>query len=294
MLSSLAGCGRPILSADDAIVAPGEKAKLVAYVEREAPLGLRKDIEDVPVTFFVEDQEVGRAKAGDRGRATVRCRLPVLEASHFTAKATVLGQELETSGRIFSWRDDRVIIAVDIDGTISDTEFKELIFKKKDNDSDPIKASQKTLVQMAADYQIMYFTARPRLVMETTRSWLKKHEYPDGPIVMAPSIRQMMRPSEYKRRTLAAIRDDWPNLLIGIGNRRIDAAAYGANKMLVLIVADPKPEGVGDHAICFRNWKGLGEFLAANRAALTDPEKVKEAVRGELMLLQPVHAWHED
>jgi hypothetical protein len=287
----VAGCGRPILSADDARVAPGKKAKLVAYVEREAPLGLRKDIEDVAVTFSVEGQEVGRAKTNDKGRASVQCRLPSPDVSCFTARAVVDGQDLETAGRVFSWQEDRVIIAVDIDGTVSDTEYKDLILKKEDDESDPIKASRKVLTQLAADYHIMYFTARPRFLMDKTRLWLEEHQYPPGPIVMAPSIRKAIHPSGYKHRTLAGIREDWPNLLIGIGNKRGDAEAYGANEMLALIVSQADDQSFGRHAISFPDWKSLDRFLQANRAVLTDPEKLKKAVRGETLLLQPVQTW---
>jgi hypothetical protein len=288
-----AGCGAPILTVEDAIASPDGTVKLVAYVEREAPLSLRKDIEHVTVTFFFDDREIGSKKVNGKGRATIEARLPSADVSRFSAFTTADGQKLEAIGEIFSWRKDRVIIAVDIDGTVSRTDYKELILKKEDNDSDPIRRSRETLWGLTSDFHILYFTARPRILLTKTRDWLREHEFPAGPMVMAPSIKQAMQPGEYKRRALAEMRKDWPNLLIGIGNNRGDATAYGASKMLSLIVRQSTDNEFGPHAIWFHDWKALREFFEANRGVLTDLKKLPDAVKGEVMLLQAVQPWEE-
>jgi hypothetical protein len=288
-----AGCGAPILTVEDALAAPDGTVKLVAYVEREAPLSLRKDVEHVTVTFFLDGREIGSEKVNGKGRATIKWQLPSPEVSRFSACTTADGQKLEASGAVFLWQKDRVIIAVDIDGTISRTDYKELILKKQDNDSDPIKRSRDTLHRISQDYHILYFTARPRILLTKTRDWLREHEFPSGPMVMAPSIKQAMQPGEYKRRALAAMHKDWPNLLIGIGNRRADASAYGASKMLSLIVRESTDKEFGPHAIWFRDWQTLGKFFEANREVLTDPKQVEDAIKGEVMLRQAVPRWEE-
>ncbi|HVP13256.1 MAG TPA: hypothetical protein VMV94_18935 [Phycisphaerae bacterium] len=286
-----AGCGAPVLTVEDALAAPDGTVRLVAYVEREAPLNLRKDVDHVTVTFFLDGREIGREKVNGKGRATIKWQLPSPDVSRFSACTTADGQKLEAAGEIYRWRTDRVIIAVDIDGTLSRTEYKDLILKKEDDESDPVKGARATVCRLAEDYHILYFTARPRILLTKTRTWLHEHGFPPAPLMMAPGLKQMMQPTEYKRRALAALRKEWPNLLIGIGNKKGDAEAYSASGMLSLIVRETLEKDVGIYAIHVRDWKALGKFLAANRAALTDPKQLNEVIKGEGMLLQAVQPW---
>ena len=289
----LAGCGAPVLTVEDALALPDGMVKLVAYVEREAPLSLRKDVEHVTVTFYADGEEIGREEVNSKGRATIKFRPSSPTISRFSAQTLADGQTLRATGEIFHWEEDRVTIAVDIDGTLSHTEYKELILKKEDNESGPIKGARETLQSLTRDYHILYFTARPRILMTKTRTWLREHDFPWGPMVMAPGLKQTMQPGEYKCRTLQALRQDWPNLLIGIGNKRGDAEAYSSSGMLSLIVRQQMDKDMGIHAIHVPDWKALSRFFDANREVLTDPARLKSAIKGETMLLQAVQPWQE-
>jgi hypothetical protein len=287
----IAGCGSPVLTVEDALAAPDVTVKLVAYVEREEPLSLRKRVDHVTVTFFLDGREIAQQPVNGKGRAMVEWQLPSPEVSHFSASVGVDGQRLEASGDIFRWQSDRVIIAADIDGTLTRTEYKGLILRTEDKESGAMKGSRETLWELTKDYHILYFTARPRIVHAKTRNWLREQGFPPGPMVMAPGIRQMMQPGEYKRRALAALRKEWPNLLIGIGDKRKDADAYSASGMLSVIVRDPLEKDVGIHCVHVRDWKALSRFFTANRDVLIDPGELKEAIKGDRMLLEEVQPW---
>jgi hypothetical protein len=291
--SIFAGCGVPVLTVEDALALPNGTVKLVAYVEREAPLSLRKKVEHVTVTFCFDDTEIGREQVNGKGCATIEARLPSPDISRFSVSTLADGQKLEAAGEIFRWQAEPVIIAVDIDGTLSHTEYKELILKKEDNESGPIKGARETLCSLTRDYHILYFTARPRMLQSKTRTWLREHEFPPGPMVMAPGLKQMMQPGEYKRRALAALRQNWPNLLIGIGNKKGDAEAYSSRGMLSLIVRQRMDKDVGIHAIHVRDWAALGKFFTANHEVLTDPARLRSVIEGDAMLLQAVQPWQE-
>ncbi len=286
-LGLLAGCGAPVLSVDDALLRPDGNLHLAAYVEREPLTGLRQDVSGVRVRFFVDDREVGDDQTDDEGQARVESR-PAAGVRRYTARTLVGGRELLAAGRVFAWDDERVIIAVDIDQTVERTEYKGLILEDEGDPSDPLKRSAETLRALAEDFAILYLTGRPRFLLDKTRDWLREHEFPDGPVITARSLRESLRPGAFKRNMLHDVRAEWPKLLIGIGDKASDADAYGANEMLTIVLARTDRGEYGPHALVFRDWKALASFFAANRAVLTSPAGVKDAADGKPVLLRPV------
>ncbi len=289
-LAPVAGCGLAVLTVEDAITQPGKKARLVAYVEREPVLGMRQDVKDVAVTFHVDGTLIGQDDTNDDGKARDKCRVPS-SADRFEARAVLDGHDLHATAAIFRWDDDRTAIAVDIDNTISDTEYEDLILEDEDDDSDPLKRARRTLRTLADDYHIIYLTARPRFLLEKTRGWLAEHDFPDGPVLTAPGLRQAVRPEAFKCEALHDLRKRWPNLRIGIGDQSSDAEAYGSNDMLSLIISRRPPRTIGPHAVILRNWKAVARFFEANHETLTDPQELEDVIEGKTMLLQPVSPW---
>jgi hypothetical protein len=287
-LLALAGCKAPLLSVDDAVVLPGEKTRLIACVEREPVLGLCKDVEQVRVHFDVDESEVGAAKTDEDGVAEVKHKL-LPGTENYEARVLVDGRELRALGRVFTWDKDRVIIVVDIDHTIEQTNYKGLLRSpNSEDDSDPIKHSVETLKALAQDFQIVYLTGRPRFLIDKTRMWLRQEGFPTGPVITSVRVRDMVNPGEFKRRKLHELRKYWPNLLIGIGNQPGDADAYGANGMLALVLPSKPEQTFGPHAVVFRDWKQVGKFFGTNRAMLTDADALHEVIEGEESLLLPV------
>ena len=283
------------MSVDDALVRRGrDKARLVAYVEQEPVLGLRRDLEDVRVRFYVEGREVGHDRTDRDGRARKKCRLPSGGADEFEARAAVDGRRLHSRGAVYTWRRYRTIVVVDVDHTLAETEYTELILEEEDEESDPLKRSRRVLNRLGRDYQILYLTARPRFLLEKTRAWLEENEYPPGPVVTAKGLRQSAGAGEFKRKALEELREAWPNLLIGIGDNASDAAAYGATKMLTLIVGREPEPGIGPHAIMLRDWKRVGQFFEANQDLLGNPEELEELIDEKGLLLVPLYPWQGD
>jgi len=294
-LVALAGCGGPVVSVDDAVMF-GDKLRLVAYVEKEPVLGLRRNVEDVEVRFYLNGRAVGDDDTDDDGRASIRIKHAPAGIGAFEARALVGGHDLRATAAVYRWHKDRTIIAVDIDDTIAETEYRQLILKDRDKKSDPVDDSRKTLSRLARDYHIVYVTARPRFLLEKTRRWLADERFPSGPVVTARGLRQTIRPARHKTKMLRDLRDRWPNLLIGIGNNAADAEAYGANRMLCLIVP-PKGDAVDDigrHAVVLRDWDAVADVFEQNRGVLTDPHEVARAVKGKRMLKLPLMRWEDD
>ncbi len=290
---ALAGCAPPFLSVSDAVSVDGGSTVLAAHVDRPQLFGLRSEVERVPVTFRIGGQDVGRADTGQGGRAVVKCALPAEPASTFEVRAQVGDRELQATGSLFAWRSDRPIIAVDIDHTVSRTDYDDLILDPVDEGSRPIRGSREALSDLSQDYHIAYVTARARFLMEKTRGWLQAQGFPAGPLFTSPDLRSMIRRDVAKRTLLVELRRRAPNLLIGIGNSAYDADAYGASQMLAIVV-NPKPkETYGLHAVVFRDWDAVLKFFAANRETLSNPDRLRRVIRGELPVQRIVPAWED-
>lgn len=290
-LLAAAGCAPPMLSVDDAVALDGRPVVFVAHAERPQVLGLRSEIEHVTISFRVDGREVRRADTGGSGRAVAEFRLPRPGITAFEARAVIDGCEQQTTGTIFAWSAERPIIAVDIDNTICRTEYEDLLLKAEDVESRPISGSRETLTGLSGDYHIAYVTGRPRIYLEKTRAWLRRNEFPPGPVVTAPRLRDMIKYKTLKRTMLANLRRRWPNLLIGIGNEPLDAEAYGANGMLALIVNPSRRHAFGLHAIVLGDWASVGRFFELNRETLLSPADIAKAANGEIPLRRYVHPW---
>lgn len=289
----LAGCRGPVLAVEDVIVRPGESARLIAFAEREPILGLGKDLAGVRVTFRVDGQTLGEKQTDDEGSAEVQCRLPT-GTTRYEVVGTVLHEDLQATGRVFWWDQERVIVAVDVDHTIARTEYEQLLGRRAEDASDPLKRSAQTLRDWSQEFNILYLTSRTRSLLSRTRQWLRGNEFPDGPVLTSESFRFMVRPGVFKEKRLRELRKHWPALLVGVGDRASDAEAYGANEMLALIVSQEPERGLGRHAILFRDWKALSQFFAANEAVLTDPAELRDVILGKRPLLRWLYPYQGD
>ncbi|MGB9623338.1 MAG: hypothetical protein ACPMAQ_00610 [Phycisphaerae bacterium] len=290
-LPAAAGCAPPMLSVDDAVALNGKPVMFVAHAERPQVLGLRSEIEHVTISFRVDDREIRRADTGDSGRAVAEFPLPRPGITAFDARAVIDGRELQTTGTIFAWSAERPIIAVDIDNTICRTEYEDLILKAEDVESHPIPGSRETLTRLSGDFHIAYVTGRPRIYLEKTRAWLRRNEFPPGPVVTSPRLRDMIKYRTLKRTMLANLRRRWPNLLIGIGDEPLDADAYGANGMLALIVNPGRKHAYGLHAIVLGDWASVDRFFDLNREILIKAEGIAKVANGEIPLERYVQPW---
>jgi len=286
------GCGRPILSVNDTMVADGDReVRLVAFVEREGLLGLRPAIENKHVAFTVDGRSPTTAITDACGRAVAECPVsPGGRVRRIEARTEVEARPLEADGRVFRWRRDRTIVSIDVDDTISKTEYESLLLDSKDSESDPLSGSRKALASIAEDFQLVYLTARPNGLHEKTRRWLEEHHFPPGPIVVSPRTIDVFSQEDFRRRTLADLRQCWPNLLIGIGDRTADARAHAANGMMSVLIRSDRPlESLPPNTLVFRKWRHARKFFESYRRELADPKRLTELIRRD-----QVSAWKDD
>lgn len=279
------GCSSAVLSVDDIVLVDGQRAELVAYVQRDL-FGWGKAIRRTHVEFFVNGQEVAERRTTHKGRAEA-CWAPNETCRSFEAKATVRGRPLRAEGSLFEWDSTRTIVAVDIDETICATRYRTMLFQEHDADSQPLTGAVEALNAIAADYHIVYVTARPRFLLGTTRSWLNRHGFPRGPVLAAPGMKEWWHQEQFKKSAFAGLRRQWPNLLIGIGDRDVDVDSGRANRMLALIVNRAPGYEAEDEGVDLPDWTAVGRFFSQHKDLLRDPARLASRIGADGRLGTP-------
>jgi hypothetical protein len=287
------GCGRALLTADDAVVRADGNVSLRAYLQRKTGTLAQHSIENHVVRFIVEGGLVGEGKTDGEGLATFVYALRDQRASSFTAETEIDGQTLRDARPIFRFRPGCVGIIVDIDGTVSRTDVSDLM-RKEGKKSQPIDWSQRVVQKLASTYNVAFLTARPRAWLEKTRQWVKENGYPDAPLYTAPGLRKAMQAGQFKREALAMAQQGFPDLLIGIGDMESDAYAYGANRMLTLIVGQEPDKDFGNHALLLQNWATLDRFFDANSELLHDAQRLRRTINEGGVVAVPLLPWREE
>lgn len=284
------GCGRAQLTADDAVMRPDGNVNLRAYLERKTGKLAHDSIENHVVRFMVKGHMVGEGKTDDEGLATFSYALRDHTVNSFTAETEIDGQTLRDARPIFRFKPGRIGIIVDIDGTVSSTDVSDLM-QKEGKKSQPIDWSQRVVQKLATTYNVAFLTARPRAWLGKTRQWVAENGYPDVPLYTAPGLRKAMRPGQFKREAIAVAQQSFPDLLIGIGDKESDAYAYGANRMLTVIVGQEPDKDFGNHALLLQNWGMLDRFFDANAELLHDAQRLRRTIEEGGVVEVPLSPW---
>jgi hypothetical protein len=281
----LVGCATPYFEVDEAVRFEDGSTRFVAFAQRQRGWFLG-GVSEVEVQFAVAGKPVARAVTDDRGFAKTIAEVD-RPAPLFEATARFGGETLRREGEVVEWRSDVVIVACDIDSTISQTSLASLFFDEADESSIPIPDSPEVLTELDRDFQVLYLTARPRFTLEKTRRWLEEHGYPREPVVTSLAPRDALGQTRYKTRTLDSLRKHYNHLLIGIGNTDIDADSYAIHGMLVLLVQPERPVGHDGDVFRFQNWRQIGAFFRENHGVLSDPARLEAAIEAPEQLRIP-------
>src|SRR5262249_21724392 len=182
------------------------------------------------------------------------------------AETTMDGQALRDQRPVYRLAAaPRVGVLVDIDGTVCHTTRRGAIFASRDTRSKSFENSAATIHKLTDTYDLCFLTGRPRILLSKTRVWVKDHEFPEIPLFASLGLRQGMKPGEFKRGIIARAKQDFPDILIGIGDVAGDAYAYRSNDMLALIVGNGGKVEPDRHVISFSTWSAVDRFFEDNR-----------------------------
>jgi len=289
ILLAISGCGMPIITADDVVMAPGQSARFVMSIDRRFG---KTGVAGADVEFIVNGKRIGVAKTDADGMASIRGEVPE-PASSYVVRATIGQENLRAQGRIFQWDPSRTAVAIDVDETISATDYGSLFLTDLDYESPHIEYSPTAVQAMAAHYGIVYLSARPRWLHEKTRVWLEVHGLPPGPILHASRFEACWKQEEYKRAMLADFKREFPNLLVGVGDKDVDERAYGDNHMLTVILQQGPATTYREHCVVLPGWRKIESFFTANRESLADANRLRAIIHANNMDLRTFFNGHE-
>jgi hypothetical protein len=173
---------------------------------------------------------------------------------------------------------ERPVMAVDIDETLSETDYRSLVLGVGHDDSTPLPGAPAALTRLARSFDLLYVTARSRSLAGKTERWLERSGFPKGRLVTSRWIGDLIFQSGYKRRVLSRLRSEYPNLVVGIGDKAADAEAYRANRILPVVV-NPWPRKkyrTGD--VVLQDWSAVSAFFNANHQLLSNPRRMNDSL----------------
>jgi hypothetical protein len=237
----------------DLLLPAGATATLEIEVEHRWGLFIDPPLQGVEV----EVQGAGRARTGPGGIASVPLGVLPEGLHRFLVKAG--RRPVEALVRIVEPRTPLII--VDIDQTIADVTPQGFIFRKVQNVR-PIRGSREALAELSLSMQILYLTARDHIFTRKTKLWLRCAEFPEAPVYLRKGTRfWSASPQEHKIERLKELRQLFPNIRWGVGDRPGDAAAYGAHAIQPILLAPHRPPGVSPEVLCLPTWKEILEIV---------------------------------
>lgn len=251
----------------DQIVKPVEKVYIMARL-RKGLISVKPEISGERVEFFKRlnnnKESFGIALTGGDGTAVKE--IPPLRPGFHSFRVRLADTKRynaeESDGIIACWNPKRPVIIVDIDGTVSDTDNSDLLFKKKDTDSKPFPDAPEVLRRLSKNYNIIFLTHRNELLLNKTRLWLKEHKFPTSPVFTFRLGEDPAMPGEYKDEKIKEWKKEGWNLKIGIGDKAHDAEAYSENRIKAIIIGDE--DDLPDGTIRAKNWKEIEKIILKN------------------------------
>ena len=221
----------------DVLTYPNEPTELIARVHNAHNL---EDVPGVTVTFSHDDTVVGSAVTDDLGMAKVTVLPDAVGDYYFTAKITEAGPDapedllsVKPTLLVVSAREkETAFVIVDLDHTVVGSSF----FHVLAGQAEPMPDSQDVLRKIGERYSLIYLTHRPEEMGITTKQWLIDQDFPRAPLLMAELSQSIGSSGEFKTGRLAEIKEAFPGLAIGIGDKLSDAEAYLATDMTAYLI----------------------------------------------------------
>ncbi len=217
----------------DTLAYPGKRIDLSARVLSAETL---QGLSGVMVGFYRDEQRIGQAVTDKNGVAAISFTPP--EPGHYPLSARIEGvgpaadaeeaealRQAEPARLLVTARPkDAPIAVVDLDRTLVGSGFHTVLL----GTARPMPGSQAVMDKLAERYTIVYLTHRPDLLTGRSKDWLARYKYPPGPVLVS-TVREAVGGSEsFKSAKLAELREAYPNIQLGIGDKLSDVLSYAS------------------------------------------------------------------
>jgi len=231
----------------DSLAYPDKPVELAARLQQVEGL---KGVEGAAVGFFDGEKVLGVARTDKDGLASVRWLPPgegnyVFEARVVEAPKSGPEDLLKLTPaplRVAARRKETPFVVIDLDHTVVDSSFLRVLF----TDAKPMAESVRVCKRIAEQYGIIYLTHRPDLLTVKSKTWLAEQDYPLGPLLVSQLKEAFGDSGKFKTGVLKSLRESYPNVKIGIGDKLSDAQAYVDNGLTAYLIPHYNPDKAKD------------------------------------------------
>jgi hypothetical protein len=235
----------------DALAEPNESIQLTVRLQDSKLRG----VADAQIGYYLKDARVGIARTNQDGLAQLKWKSLSTGNYDFTAqilsppagKDPKLKQVIPVPLFVMVRKSDTQFVVIDLDHTLVDSSF----FKVLMGLGRPMADSQRVTKQIAKKYSILYLTHRPDLMTHRSKGWLRQQGYPLGALLVSKMSQALGNSGKYKTARLTELKESFPNIKIGIGDKITDAQSYlenGLESYLIPHYNDDDPEDLRDMA----------------------------------------------
>ncbi|MEE8143311.1 MAG: phosphatase domain-containing protein [Planctomycetota bacterium] len=258
------------ISGFDSIAAPGEKITLAAKAELDVPGRANPDRKGISLRFRISlgsglpVQELHGITDGE-GIARVEIKAPEKPGTYFFEIIPQGSPSPVKTSRIppklVVLTQDSPILVCDIDDTITAGGGWKMLISS--GNLDPLPGAPEELRHLASQYRLVYLTARDEALLNDTRDWLAKLDFPAAPVICRDwQLGKISKAGEFKAKVLKSLKQRFPNILWGIGNSSGDCHAYQANGIPHLTLESSRcASGAGVSCQAVRDWTEIGALL---------------------------------
>lgn len=230
----------PSLVLQDVMIQPGETAEVSIKLGRGVG---STTINTYPGRRVIvtdgQGAEVLSAKTDQDGR--VRFRRKFAEAGNYFYRATVEGQVEEKDVRpsffgVYVRDKDVPIVICDMDKTLVKSGFGYVLAGL----ASPFDGAKEVLHSLVADrgMTVVYLTHRPDFLDSESRAWLRRYDFPPGPLVGSTLSGLLSGSEKFKTGAIAELKKRYAKLKLAIGDKIADANAYVANQVPSILLPD--------------------------------------------------------
>ena len=270
----LGGEGEYLLTAFDALAAPGEEVTLRARLQAGDFLTPKSG----HVVRFLRGGRLFKAAETDGdGVAAVSFRPDApgdypfaveVSPSRF-ADGPPAPNELVVACR----RLDAPVLVVDMNRTLVASGFDRALT----GDAKPMPGSPAAMRRLARRYTLVYLTHRPDYFGPKSRAWLRRHGYPPGAVLLSDIGESPRGSGVFKPGTLGELPERFKKIEIGIGDKVAGARAYHDNGLKAFLIVHIEPKAsVEDLRQLAESLQGLPEAVQA----VTGWDQIEKAVFG--------------
>ena len=223
-------------SAQDVLAAPGQEVELKTRLQGGDLLTPKSGF---AVRFYRDGAFFKAAETDDKGIAAVTFTPTGPGDTVFTARPSPNGfpDDVPAPARLLvaCRKPDEPMVTLDMDHTLVASGFHKVLI----GDAEPMDRSVEVAHRLAKNHSIVYLTHRPDYFGPKSKAWLKRHGYPDGPVILSDISGFLSGSEEFKAAALAELRKTFTNMKIGIGDKIADAKAYRRNGLRAFLILHP-------------------------------------------------------